>query len=130
MDLISHIIFAYILNFGKFDIWLVLGSMVPDLDKFVTYRKRYFGGYKSRTLFTELPFASIFIIISILINPFFTLGLISHYILDFLIGETRPFYPFFKNVVNFNLKLKYKILVGLIIWLIGGMLATKLWIRF
>jgi membrane-bound metal-dependent hydrolase YbcI (DUF457 family) len=130
MDLISHIIFAYILNFGNFDFWLFLGAMLPDLDKFVTYRKGYFGGYRSRTLFTELPFASILIIISNFINPLFTLGLISHYILDFITGETRPFYPFIKNVVNFNLKLKYKVLVGVIIWSIGGLLAIKPSIKF
>lgn len=130
MDLISHIIFAYILNFGNFNIWLFFGSIVPDLDKFITYPKKQFKGYRSRTLFAELPFSSILIAFSILISPAFTLGLISHYVLDFLTGETRPFYPFFKNVVNFNLKLRHKILVGGLIWLIGGLLAIKPWMLF
>ncbi|MDI6806389.1 MAG: zinc dependent phospholipase C family protein [Candidatus Aenigmarchaeota archaeon] len=125
MDIISHIIFACILNFGSLNGWLILGSVLPDFDKFITYRKKQFKGYRSRTLFAELPFTSILIFLSVFINPSFTLGLISHYILDFISGETRPFYPFLKNVVDFNLKLKQKILVGVIIWLIGGILVIR-----
>jgi len=61
--------------------------------------------------------------ISILINNGLCLGLISHYVLDFILGESKPFHPFFENIVDFNLELKYKIAIGAGLWLTGGLLA-------
>lgn len=127
MDIISHLVFAVLLNGGVPDILLLLGAVFPDLDKAVTYPKRHFLTHLSRTLFTELPLESIIIAISIVFIPQFTLGLISHYILDYLSGETKPFHPFFGNIVSFQPSMKVKLLVGAIFWIIGWILVVRFW---
>jgi len=122
MDPISHIAFAYILNLGKGSMWLIIGSLILDFDKIYTYTQRKFRGQESRTFLSELPFVCLLIGLATIINKDFTFGMISHYVLDFLVGETKPFNPFQKNIVNFNLKTTHKIVLGAIIWLIGGIL--------
>ncbi|MEM5773120.1 MAG: hypothetical protein QXL86_02740 [Candidatus Aenigmatarchaeota archaeon] len=102
---------------------------MPDIDKLFTYSKKKFKGHESRTMFSEIPVGSIIIFFSIFINKDLTLGLISHYLIDYLVGETKPFYPFFKNIVDFNLKFKYKIILGVILWTIGGVLFITQWIN-
>ncbi len=125
MDLVSHIVFACLLNFGRVDFWLILGSILPDFDKVFTYPKRKFRGCESRTFFTELPMAAILIPVSFFFPHTFTIGLVSHYLLDFLTGETRPFNPFVRTVVDFELPLRYKALLGCIMWVIGGVLVGR-----
>jgi len=123
MDPISHIAFVYILAMGNMDIWFILGAVAPDIDKIFTYRYGKFRGCESRTIVHELPVAALLVGISILISNGLCLGLISHYVLDFILGESKPFHPFFENIVDFNLELKYKIALGAGLWLSGGLLA-------
>jgi hypothetical protein len=121
MDIISHVLFAFLLARQKeLSLPLLLGAVLPDIDRFYSYPMRNYRGAKSRTFFQELPFLSLMLIIGILIGePLFSLGIISHFLLDFLVGESRVFYPFYKKPVNFNLPLRFKVLIGGIIWAIG-----------
>ncbi|NIO38066.1 hypothetical protein GTO27_10250 [Candidatus Bathyarchaeota archaeon] len=121
MDPISHIAFAYILAGGNINVWLILGAVVLDLDKIFTYTRKKFRGQESRTILHELSIAAPLIVASILINNALCLGLISHYVLDFLLGESKPFHPFFDNIVDFNLNLRYKIAIGAGLWLTAGL---------
>lgn len=123
MDPISHIAFVYILGLRNISVLSILGAVAPDIDKIFTYAHRKFRGHESRTIVHELPLAALFVSISILINSELCLGLISHYVLDFILGESRPFYPFFGNIVDFNLEWKYKIGIGATLWLTGGLIA-------
>jgi len=123
MDPISHIAFVYIIAMGNIDIWSVLGAVVLDIDKIYAYSHGKFRGHESRTILHELPIAALLVGISILINNGFCLGLISHYFLDFILGESKPFHPFFENVVDFNLELKYKIGIGAGLWLTIGLFS-------
>ena len=120
-DIISHIFFAFLFARQKtLSIPLIVGAIFPDLDRLYSYPKGIYQGAKSRTFFQELPFLSIVMAVGLLINqPLFSVGIISHFLLDFLTGETHPFYPLSKKKVNFNLPLHLKILVGVILWVIG-----------
>lgn len=122
MDIVSHVVFAWLLNGGEMTFWLLLGSMAPDFDKIFTYTKRNFRGYRSRTSWTELPVAALLIAGSVFVHPHLTLGLISHYVLDFLVGQSRPFHPLVGNMVDFNLPLKHKMVIGAVLWMVGGVL--------
>lgn len=120
MDFISHIFFSII--FLKEISWFgIFGAIFPDLDRFYSYLfKRKFFGHESRTWFHDLPFLSIIILFGILLKIYpLVLGIISHIFLDFVVGATRPFYPFNKKVVDNNLSFKQKIILGGIIWAIG-----------
>ncbi len=128
MDIVSHIVFAHILS-GQQDLSLplILGAAVPDIDRLYMYLKGKFRGASSRTFIQELPFLSLLILIGIVIDqPLFSLGVISHIFLDFVTGETKPFYPFCRETVNFNLPIKYKIVLGGIIWGIGAVYMAGL----
>lgn len=119
MDLISHILFSFIFT-KSLSIWCILGSVFPDLDRIYSYMKLKFFGHESRTWWHELPFLSVVIFVAFVSGFYlFALGIISHIFLDFVTGSTRPFYPFSKKIINFNLPLKIKILFGAIIWVIG-----------
>jgi len=122
MDPISHIAFVYILAMGNIDVWFILGAIAPDIDKVFTYAQGKFRGHESRTIVHELIIAAPLVGISTLINQGLSLGLISHYLLDFILGESKPFHPFFENIVDFNLGLKYKVVVGVVLWLTAGLL--------
>ncbi len=128
MDIISHIIFAHLLSGERnISIPLILGAVAPDVDRFYMYLKGKFRGAKSRTFVQELPFLSLLILFGIIIEqPLFSLGVISHIFLDFITGETKPFYPFTKETVNFNFPIKYKIILGGIIWVIGAVYIADL----
>ena len=121
MDIISHILFAFLLAGQKeLSLPLLLGAVLPDIDRLYSYPTGNYRGAKSRTLFQELPFLSLLMIIGILIGEtLFALGIISHFLLDFLTGETQIFYPFYIKPVNFNLSISFKIIVGVIVWVIG-----------
>ena len=119
MDIFSHIFFG-ILFAKDISLWVVFGSIFPDLDRFYSYSKGKFFKYKSRTWWHELPFLSIVILIGLILKIYpFVLGIISHIFLDFITGSTRTFYPIIKEVIDFNLSKKNKILLGVIIWVIG-----------
>jgi len=118
MDPITHVLFSAIL-FNKLDPALVFGSVLPDLDHIYSYLKGNLRSYRSRTPLHELPALSFLIAISSFLNPSLSLGLISHAVLDFITGDTRPFYPFHKGVVRFNLPAKLKVLLAVIVWAIG-----------
>lgn len=135
MDLITHAFFAlmlakvlgYTLTELKVEgaLQLLFGAALPDVDRLYSYPRKKFGGYVSRTFVQEFPFMSCLLAVACLLSTLnfstflFILGLISHIFLDFVTGSTRPFYPLFKRPVNFNLKLKHKILVGALTWAIG-----------
>lgn len=119
MDPVTHVFFTIILRLGQIDPWFVLGSILLDVDKLFTYSKGHLRGYKSRTAFHELPFASLFLLIASVINMNLCFGMISHLLLDFVVGETRPFFPFKNDIIDYNLELKYKFVVGAVIWLVG-----------
>ncbi len=118
MDLITHAFFAIIL-YGKIDIFLIIGSFFPDLDKIFTYTKKHFRGAESRTPFTELIIMPLIAIVGYFISPAFSFGIISHILLDFITGETKPFSPFSDEKVNFNWGLKTKVIIGGTIWTLG-----------
>ena len=118
MDIISHIFFGIIL-YGRVDLLLVLGTILPDFDKAWTYPRRRIRGADSRTIVTELPIMPLVAIAGYFFSPAFSLGIISHILLDFVTGETRPFNPFSKEKVNFNWPLKYKLVIAVIIWASG-----------
>lgn len=122
VDIISHIIFAFLIAKQKaFSFPLFLGAVLPDLDRLYSYSRGKYRGAKSRTLLQELPFLSLLITIGVLIGqPLFSLGITSHFLLDFLLGETLPFSPFFKKNVDFNIPIRFKVIIGGIIWVIGA----------
>ena len=118
MDALSHIFFTHILTGTRFSWGLVIGSVIPDLDKTYTFLvRRKFRKVESRTAFQELPF------LSLMAGAFMVLGLLSvaqgilaHFLLDFMTGETRPFSPFSDRTIDFNLPIKGKIVLGGLIW--------------
>ncbi len=118
MDIISHIFFGIILYRGL-DPLLILGAILPDFDKVWTYPKKRIKGAASRTILTELPIMPLIAIAGYFFSPAFALGVISHILLDFVTGETRPFNPFVKDTVNFNWRLRYKLILVGAIWGLG-----------
>ena len=119
MDIISHILFGILFS-REISLWVIFGTIFPDLDRFYSYPKKNFFKYKSRTWWHELPFLSLVMLVGIMLNLYpFVLGIISHIFLDFTTGSTRPFYPLNKKIVDFNLSRKNKIILGGIIWVIG-----------
>ncbi|MBI2676250.1 MAG: metal-dependent hydrolase [Candidatus Aenigmarchaeota archaeon] len=135
MDLISHALFALILN-QRFDLWVIVGSLLPDMDKLYTYPKKRFFRSESHTFIGEIPFASMFVFALSFLSPYFgpylfsmAFGYMSHILLDFLAGETKPFRPFLKDKVDFNLGMKGKLALGAAIWLIGlNLYGGEIWI--
>ena len=137
MDLISHAVFAMVLG-GHFDVWLVAGALLPDIDKLYTYPKKGFRGAGSHTALGELPLGLLLVLVvetGAVIAPGFGaalgplgLGILSHLLLDFLTGETGPFRPFLRERVGLAWGLKVKIVLGAVIWIIGGVLfGEQLW---
>lgn len=43
-------------------------------------------------------------------------GIMAHFFLDFVTGETEPFSPFSRKRIDFNLSIPKKIILGGIIW--------------
>ncbi len=124
MDFVSHVILAHFMTgtliFSK---ELTFGSLFPDLDKVYVYAKRKFRRAESRTWFHELPFLSLVVLIASLTHHhLFACGVITHIFLDFVTGETRPFYPFIEKKVDYNLSLKIKAVMSVMVWASG--LAT------
>ncbi len=137
MDLISHAIFAMVLG-GHFDVWLVVGSALPDVDKIYTYPKKLFRGAGSHTALGELPLGLLMVLLletGAVLAPGFGailgplgLGILSHLLLDFLTGETGPFRPFLGERVGLRWTLRVKVVLGVVIWIIGGILfGEQLW---
>ena len=127
MDLISHVFFGMLL-YGRFDIWVVVGAVLPDIDKVYTYPKKIFRGAYSHTFIGELPTGVLIVLMLQLmgfVNPlFFSVGFgyMSHILLDFITGETVPFRPFVKERVNYNWSPKKKIVIGAAFWIAGAAL--------
>jgi membrane-bound metal-dependent hydrolase YbcI (DUF457 family) len=118
MDLISHILFGIIL-YQAVDPFLILGTVLPDVDKAWTYPKRRIRGANSRTVLTELPLMPLIAIAGFFFSPAFSLGVVSHLVLDFITGETRPFNPFSTETVDFNWSLKTKLVLAGVLWTSG-----------
>ncbi len=121
MDLISHLFFALLL-YQRFDIWLFIGAVIPDIDKIYTYPKKRFRGAGSHTALGELPFGAILLLASASLSIFYpfltslTFGMLTHMLLDFITGETGPFRPFATERVDFNWPIKAKIIIGIFLW--------------
>lgn len=133
MDLISHLFFAMIL-YHKIDFWLLLGSVLPDIDKIYTYPKKRFRGASSHTALGELPFGFILLMASFVFTLIYpaafalTFGILTHVLLDFITGETRPFRPFVTERVDFNWSIKKKIIIGACMWGLGLLIyGGQLW---
>ena len=125
MDLISHIIFGIIFS-KNLSLLAIFGAVFPDLDRLYSYPKKRFFSYSSRTWWHELPFLSFVMLIGIVLGLYpFVLGVVSHIFLDFVTGSTRPFYPFSKKIIDFNLSKKVKIVLGGIIWVIGAVFIAN-----
>lgn len=118
MDTLSHIFFAHLLTSTRFSWWLVIGSLIPDLDKVYTFIiKKKFRGVESRTMFQELPVLSVLSGVFMIIGLFgIAQGILAHFLLDFLTGETKPFSPLSNKIINFNLSIPKKIILGGVIW--------------
>lgn len=113
--LLSYVFVDYIFKSAKeYFLIILISSTFLDLDHiFYTIEKKEkiikdrFGA-KSRTIFHEiLGMFILYSIISILyfvldemIVKIFSLSLILHYSTDFLIGKSRPFYPYSKKEVQ------------------------------
>ena len=118
MDILSHIFFAHLITGVKFSWGLVIGSIIPDLDKpYTLLVKKRLRRVESRTWFQELPFLSL-ISGSLMLAGFMEVaqGILAHFLLDFTTGETRPFSPLSKATVDFNFSIPVKIVLGGIIW--------------
>lgn len=133
MDLISHGFFALLL-YQRLDFWLILGSILPDIDKVYTYPKKRFRGASSHTALGELPFGSVLLLASLILSLFYpflyslTFGILTHILLDFITGETRPFRPFVTERVDFNWSVKKKIMIGAVLWGLGLLIyGGQLW---
>lgn len=124
MDLISHLFFSLLL-YQRFDVWLLIGSILPDIDKIYTYPKKRFRGASSHTALGELPFGTTLLLASRLLSILYplltalTFGILTHILLDFITGETRPFRPFVTERVDFNWPIKAKIIIGMFLWGMG-----------
>ncbi len=125
MDLVTHIFFALMLS-QRFDLWVVLGSILPDMDKLYTYPKKRFFRSESHTFIGEIPSSVFFVLVFSFLSLYFgrhlfslAFGYMSHILLDFLVGETKPFRPFLRDKVDFNLDMKGKLVLGASIWLLG-----------
>ena len=118
MDTLSHIFFVHLLTSSRFSWGLVVGSILPDLDKVYTFLiKKKFRKAESRTLFQELPFLSVLSGLFVALGLFeIAQGILAHFVLDFMTGETRPFSPFSDKIINFNLSIPGKIILGGVIW--------------
>ena len=124
MDFVSHVFFAHFLAWKfEFSKELALGSLFPDIDRVYAYLNQKFRKAESRTWIQELPFLSIVVFVSLMSgHNYFAVGVVSHVFLDFVTGETRPFYPFIENKIDYNRSLRTKALMSVIIWVFG--LAT------
>lgn len=144
MNILFHFLFNYLIinallgNAFDYIIPIFIFSIALDLDH-IPYLlkhsrsivKKKFGS-ESRTRFHELYGLTLFSILVAALFPFFELKLIKivalslvlHYAIDFLIGKTRPFFPFSKKEVFLHLspEKKYKIPFEIVLTLIVGVL--------
>ena len=128
MDIVSHGILG-ILFAKEVSLLAVAGGLFPDIDKLYTLAKGRYRREDSRTWFQEPPFLSFVVVAGFLLGiPAFSLGVISHYFIDFITGSTRPFNPFNKKVIDFNLSIPQKIALGAVIWFIGAAVFMD-WIK-
>lgn len=118
MDALSHIFFAHLITSTRFSWGLVIGSLIPDLDKVYTFLiKKKFRKVESRTRFQELPFLSLLSGMFMILGLFeIVQGILLHFLLDFVTGETRPFSPLSDKIIDFNLSIPKKIVLGGLIW--------------
>lgn len=145
MQLPSHILLSYVVYSAvapEPNIYLVpflVASIFVDMDHVPVYlinksRSTKICGASWRTRFHELYGATFFSLIIILVWLFnqtlaqiLAIGIIMHYIIDFLTGETRPFFPYSNEKIQiFFIKNKIWRIVLEIIFLFG-LISLVLW---
>jgi len=122
MNTLLHFLLAYFVvqivlgNAFEYIIPIFIFSVILDIDH-VRYVLREKGkikekrfGYESRTRFHELygfTIASVLISISFMFDQMLAqiigISIILHYAMDFIVGKSRPFYPFSKLDVDIKL---------------------------
>jgi len=145
MQLPSHIFLSYLVYTSITptpNLYLVpflIASVALDLDHIPAYimnKKKYHkvAGTLWRTRLHELYGLILFSFI-ILIVWFFNhllaqilaVGIIMHYIIDFLTGETRPFYPYSKEKIQIFFIKNKQARTLLEILLFAGLIGLILW---
>lgn len=139
MQLTSHVAIAYIVyklvfkDSNEYLIPFLIATVFIDLDHIFVLKanKEKLKSLKpmgalSRTRLHELYglvfFSTIFLLlyfVDSLLAKVLSLGLILHYILDFLTGETRPFYPYSDEKIQifFTKNRKGRIILEVILFL-------------
>jgi len=146
MNFLLHFLLAYLViesvlgNASSYFIFILVFSIIIDLDHIpytlktgkALLRKKF--GSESRTRFHELYGLSLLSAGVCLFSVFFgvalmqiiALSLVLHYAADFLLGKTRPFYPFSKKEVFLDiwpdrfripLEIALTLALGAILWL-------------
>lgn len=146
MNVLLHFLLSYIVidsvfgNAFDYIVYIFIFSTIIDLDH-IPYilkvkknflRKKF--GSESRSRFHEfyglilfsLGIAILSLFFDIVLMKIITISIILHYAADFLLGKTRPFYPFSKKEVFLHIcPEKYRIhfeviltlILGVILWL-------------
>lgn len=146
MNTLLHFFLSYIIadsvfgNAYQYAVYILLFSVILDLDH-IPYlartgkkilRKKF--GSESRSRFHELYGLTLFsaaasafpFFLDIALAKVIALSAIAHYAADFLVGKSRPFYPFSKKEVSLGmLPDKYRMhfeifltaILGAILWL-------------
>lgn len=146
MNTLLHFFLSYLVVEGalgsayQYSIYILLFSVILDLDH-IPYlartgkkilRKKF--GAESRSRFHELYGLTLFsaaasafsFFLDIALAKVIALSIMVHYAADFLVGKSRPFYPFSKKEVSLGMlpdkyRMHFEILLtmilGAIIWL-------------
>jgi hypothetical protein len=145
MNVLLHFLLNYLVinsvlgNASNYIIYILIFSIIVDIDhipyilkvkKNLVHKK---FGSESRSRFHELYgltlFSlgiSIFSFLDIILIEVIALSVVLHYATDFLLGKTRPFYPFSKKEVFLHISLeRYRIPFEITLTLI---LSVILWL--
>lgn len=144
MQLPNHIAVSYvvyILSFGqtKYLVPFLIASVIVDIDHIIPWLRKgkdeKYSGALWRTRLHELYGMVIFSLIimalwffSPLLAKILWLGIIMHYSIDFLTGETRPLYPYSDTKVQIFFKENFWKRVVIETVLMAVTIAYVLWI--
>ena len=144
MQLPNHIAVSYvvyILSFGqtKYLVPFLIASVIVDIDHIIPWLRKgkneKYSGALWRTRLHELyglVILSMIIMALWFFNPLLAkvlfLGILMHYSIDFLAGETRPFYPYSDTKVQIFFKETFWKRVVIETVLMAVAIAYVLWI--
>lgn len=148
MNTLLHFFFNFLVvesvwhNAHEYVWWIAAFSMCIDLDHLpylssIRWKVRSCGlGAKSRSRFHELFGLALFSLV-IAVYSFFgslellkvvALSFVLHLAMDFVIGHTRPFFPFSDRVVFLNvLPVKYRMLFEVVATVVFGVWYGSAW---